>query len=253
MTAGASAVPGAMLSLLLLGACSCGAPAGPAPSSSPGSPAAATSGTPTAAPSTSSAPPSPAGGPASSPPASENWTTYTTAAGDLTFDLPSTWRVRDPAGELAEGGGAFAEVTTGDGRLMATLRTNMATGSTCIEKYPYAVLDSQEMPQLAQPGWVPRYMFETRGNAIAPGPPDTPAAAYGITALPLPEGDSTCYMFHFFLWPPNSAMFGAFYDPENNLTPGDPSLPYLEKARLYAGTAEYSAIKRMITSLRPAG
>ena len=253
MTARASAVPGAVvLALLLLSSCSCGAPAGPAPASSPGAPGPAATGTPTAAPATGAAPPSPSGT-AGSPPASENWTTYTTAAGDLTFDLPSTWRVRDPAGELAEGGGAFAEVTTGDGRLMAMLRTNMATGSTCTEKYPYAVLDSQEMPQLAQPGWVPRYMFETRGNTIAPGPPDTPAAAYGITAAPLPEGDSACYMFHFFLWPPNSAMFGAFYDPEINLTPGDPALPYLEKARLYAGTAEYRAIRRMITSLRPAG
>lgn len=251
MTARASAVPGAVLSLLLLGACSCGAPAGPGTSSGTGSPAPSTAVTATTAQATASAPPG-APGAAASPPASETWTTYTTAAGDLTFDLPSTWTVRDPAGELAEGGGAFAEVTTGDGRLMATLRTNMATGSTCTEKYPYAVLDSQEMPQLAQPGWVPRYMFETRGNAIAPGPPGTPAAAYGITAAPLPEGDAACYMFHFFLWPPNSAMFGAFYDPEVNLTPGDPALPYLEKAKLYSGTAEYRNIKRMITSLRPA-
>jgi hypothetical protein len=144
-------------------------------------------------------------------------------------------------------------VSSEDGRLLATLRTNMATGSTCTERYPYSVLESQDMPQLAQYGTVPRYTFETRGNDVAAGPPDTPAAAYGITTAPLPEGDSACYMFHFFNWPPNAATFGAFYNPELNLTPGDPSLPYLEKARLYAGTPEYADIKRMITSLRPAG
>jgi len=190
---------------------------------------------------------------ASAPASASLWTTYTTAAGDLAFDLPSTWNIKDPAGELAEGGGAFAEVTNEDGRLLATLRTNMATGSTCTEKYPYSVLKSQEMPQLAQYGTVPRYTFETRGNSTAAGPPDTPAAAYGITTAPLPEGDSACYMFHFFNWPPNAATFGAFYNPELNLTPGDASLPYLEKAKLYAGTQEYREIKRMITSLRPAG
>ncbi|CAN7145934.1 hypothetical protein LJR013_000006 [Pseudarthrobacter oxydans] len=199
------------------------------------------------------APPSATVSPSASAPPSASWTTYTTAAGDLAFDLPSTWNITDPAGELAEGGGAFAEVTSEDGRLLATLRTNMATGSTCTERYPYSVLESQDLPQLAQYGTVPRYTFETRGNDAAAGPPDTPAAAYGITTAPLPEGDSACYMFHFFNWPPNAATFGAFYNPELNLTPGDPSLPYMEKAKLYAGTPEYADIKRMITSLRPAG
>jgi hypothetical protein len=48
-------------------------------------------------------------------------------------------------------------------------------------------------------------------------------------------------------------MFGAFYNPANNETPGDDALPYLEKAKKYADTPEYQDIKRMITSLRPAG
>lgn len=48
-------------------------------------------------------------------------------------------------------------------------------------------------------------------------------------------------------------MFGAFYSPENNVTPGAESLSYLEQAKKYAQTPEYRDIKRMITSLRPAG
>lgn len=244
--------PGAALFLSFSLLTACGGPVSQ-PQATPSSvtPAASEPATPTAT--MTAAPPSATVSPSASAPPSASWTTYTTAAGDLAFDLPSTWSITDPAGELAEGGGAFAEVTSEDGRLLATLRTNMATGSTCTEKYPYSVLESQDLPQLAQYGTVPRYTFETRGNDAAAGPPDTPAAAYGITTAPLPEGDSACYMFHFFNWPPNAATFGAFYNPELNLTPGDPSLPYLEKAKLYAGTPEYADIKRMITSLRPAG
>jgi len=241
--------PGAALLLSLSLFTACGGPA-TVPQETPSGASASATATPTTT-ETASVPATPV--PTTGAPASASWTTYTTAAGDLAFDLPSTWSIRDPAGELAEGGGAFAEVTSEDGRLLATLRTNMATGSTCMEKYPYSVLESQEMPQLAQYGTVPRYTFETRGNSTSPGPPETPAAAYGITTAPLPEGDSACYMFHFFNWPPNAATFGAFYNPELNLTPGDPSLPYLEKAKLYAATPEYSDIRRMITSLRPAG
>lgn len=243
--------PAVLLSLSLLTAC--GGPAGP-PQGTSSAASATASATPTPTEmTTAAASASASGSPSATPPPSASWTAYTTAAGDLVFDLPSTWHIKDPAGELAEGGGAFAEVTSEDGRLLATLRTNMATGSTCTEKYPYSVLESQEMPQLGQYGTVPRYTFETRGNDTAAGPPDTPAAAYGITSAPHPEGDSACYIFHFFTWPPNAATFGAFYNPEVNRTPGDASLPYLEKAKLYAATQEYRDIKRMITSLRQAG
>ncbi|KSU76646.1 hypothetical protein GA0061083_2022 [Pseudarthrobacter enclensis] len=179
--------------------------------------------------------------------------TFTTADGQLAFDLPAAWTVRDPAGELPEGGGAFAEVANEAGRPLATLRTNMATGSTCTEKYPFAEFESQQLPALVQSGTVPRYVFETRGNSSTPGPSDTPAAAYGITVMPAPSGNTACPIFHFFTWPPTAAMFGAFYNPENNKTPGADGLPYLEQARKYMDTTEYQNIRRMITSLRPAG
>lgn len=169
----------------------------------------------------------------------------------MAFDLPAAWSVTDPAGELPDGGGAFAEVRNQAGKLMATLRTNMATGSSCTQKYPYDVLDTVDIPELAQGGAVPQFIFETRGNAATPGPPDTPAAGYGITSGPAPSGPAAFPIFQFFRWPPNAAMFGAFYDPANNATPGDPSVPYLELARKYRETAEYADIKQMITSLRP--
>ena len=77
-------------------------------------------------------------------------------------------------------------------------------------------------------------------------------AAYGITMMPEETGPLACPMFHLFLWPPSGALFGGTYNPANNLTPGPSSLPYLEKAKRYAGTEEYQSIRKMITSLRPA-
>ena len=241
---------GLVPALILVGAAvaGCGPQAGP-PAASPTTTAASASPTPSATSSpTETASPAPA-----TTTTRGSLKTFTTADGQLAFDLPATWSVRDPAGELPEGGGAFAEVTNEAGRPMATLRTNMATGSTCLEKYPYAVLESQELPALAQDGETPRFIYETRGNTATPGPADTPAAAYGIVSVPAPTGDLACPMFHFFTWPPTAAMFGAFYNPENNRTPGVESLPYLEQARRYMDTTEYQNIRRMITSLRPAG
>ncbi|UZX05640.1 hypothetical protein F8G81_20795 [Arthrobacter sp. CDRTa11] len=232
----------------------CGPQAGPTTTSSPSPTVTSTTATATAT-GTTTATPTATGSPSTTgtASASEAWTSYTTADGQLMFEHPAAWSVRDPAGELPEGGGAFAEVTNEAGQPLATLRTNMAVGSTCMDRYPYAVLDSQELPDLMQGEGTPRFAYETRGNDATPGPADTPAAAYGITSVPAPTGDSASCIFHFFNWPPTAAMFGAFFNPENNVTPGAASLPYLEQARKYKETAEYADIRRMITSLRPAG
>jgi hypothetical protein len=250
--ASGAVIPAAFLIVVILAGC--GPQAGqPAPTSASPSDLATSATATEPPPATSTEPPTATGtpnAPGTTTP-SPAWTTYTTADGKLAFDLPSGWSVKDPAGELAEGGGAFAEISNQAGKPLATLRTNMATGSTCTERYPYSILESQELAALTQDGVTPRYVFETRGDRTNPGPADTPAAAYGITSVPAPTGDSACPIFHFFTWPPNATMFGAFYNPVNNETPGDASAPYLEKARTYAGTPEYQDIKRMITSLRP--
>jgi hypothetical protein len=239
------------LSVLLL---ACGSPAGPpATSSAPVSPPPSSS---TAAPPSTvpaDAPPSP--GPPSADPLPSDWRTFTTSDGGLSFDLPSAWRVLDPAGETPLGG-VFVEVLNAGGTRMATLRTNIVTGSECTQLYPYLLFDSEPMQALAEPGAadavVPRYVFEGRGDSTAPEPSQSTVAAYGITMTPEESGPTACPMFQLFLWPPSGAMFGAAYNPGANATPGDPSLPYLEKAKLYASTAEYQEIRKMITSLRAA-
>lgn len=232
-----------LLTALLTG---CGQQAGP--------PASTTTAPGTSSPSVASPTPSQtttAGTPSASPTASADWTTYRTTDGQLVFDLPSTWKVRDPAGPVPPDGGVFVEVANAAGKPMAALRTNMVTGSECMEKLPFSVLDSQPIPALAQGGSTPRFMFETRGDVMALAPSTTTVASYGITSDLAPTGDKAYCIFHLFAWPPSGAMFGAGYNPANNATPGDSSTPYLEKAKKYAQTAEYQDIKRMITSLRP--
>jgi hypothetical protein len=189
-------------------------------------------------------------------PTPSGWKTYTTSHGRLTFDYPGDLTIRDPAGTPPPGG-ISVEVSNEAGKPMASLQTNVVTGSECVQQYPFSVLDSEPMPALAEKGVPdenpPRFMFETRGDPSAPARTKETIAAYGITMIPEEAGTLACPIFLLFRWPPSGAMFGAGYDPAINATPGDASVPYLEKAKLYVETGEYRNIRRMITSLRPAG
>jgi len=190
------------------------------------------------------------------PTSSSGWKTFTTSDGTLSFDYPAAWTVKDPAGE-APLGGEFVDVVNAAGKQMAALRTNIVTGAECGDRQPYMLIDSEPMQALAEPGAAdqnaPRYVFEGRGDASAAEPSPPTIASYGITMMPEETGPLSCPMFQLFLWPPSGALFGQAYDPAKNTTPGDPGLPYLEKAKLYATTAEYQDVRKMITSLRPAG
>ena len=190
------------------------------------------------------------------PTSSSGWKTFTTSDGTLSFDYPAAWTVKDPAGE-APLGGEFVDVVNAAGKQMAALRTNIVTGAECGDRQPYMLIDSEPMQALAEPGAAdqnaPRYVFEGRGDASAAEPSPPTIASYGITMMPEETGPLSCPMFQLFLWPPSGALFGQAYDPAKNTTPGDPGLPYLEKAKLYATSAEYQDVRKMITSLRPAG
>ena len=188
-------------------------------------------------------------------PTASGWKTFTTSDRDLTFDYPGDWTIKDPAGSSPRGG-MFIQVSNAAGKPMAVLQTKVVTGAECVQQYPFTVLDSEPMTALAEKGVAdqnaPRYVFETRGDPSAPARTAETIAAYGITMIPEEVGTLACPIFLLFRWPPSGAVFGAGYDPANNATPGDPSLPYLEKAKLYVETGEYRNIRRMITSLRPA-
>ncbi|MDQ0852155.1 hypothetical protein QFZ79_000266 [Arthrobacter sp. V4I6] len=167
----------------------------------------------------------------------------------MTFDYPAEWSIKDRAAEAAPGG-VFVEVLGETGKSIATLRTNMVTGSECLEKYPYSLIDSEDLPALEQAGQTPRYVFEGRANPTSTDAAESNPLAYGITSAPEPSGPTACPIFHFFTWPPSGAMFGGVYDPFDT-TPGNP--PNVDTPEAYTETDEYKDIRKMITSLRPAG
>jgi hypothetical protein len=184
-----------------------------------------------------------------SQPASGDWKKYTTTDGQLAFDYPAEWTVADRAAEAAPGG-VFVEVLAATGKSIATLRTNMVTGAECTEKYPCSLIDSEDLPALEQAGQTPRFVFEGRAIASASDPAQSNPLAYGITSAPEPSGPTACPIFHFFTWPPSGAMFGGVYNPFDT-TPGNP--PNVDTPQAYTETAEYKDLRKMITSLRPAG
>ena len=157
----AIAVSGAFCLTFLLVAC------GP-PASSPSTSSPAATATSTASPSSTSASPSATASTTASATPEAGWKTYTTSDG-LTFDYPEDWKLTDAAGEAAPGG-VFVNITNTNGKNLASLRTNMVTGSECTEKQPFGVYESVPVPALEQGGMVPRYTFETRTDTTPTDP-----------------------------------------------------------------------------------
>jgi hypothetical protein len=235
------------LIVALLGAC--GAPAAPVstppsmptvpPLTSAPAPGGATDVPPTEE---SSAPETPA-------PTAADWQTFKTPDGKLQFDYPAEWTVKDRSAE-AGSGAVFLEVLRSDGKSLATLRTNVVTGSECPQRIPYSVLDTVPVPALAQQGVTPNFIFELRLYPAEKDPAKANVMAYGITSAPKPSGPDACPIFHFFTWPPSGASFGGVYNPFDT-SPGNE--PHVDTPEAYLNTSEYQDIKKMLTSLRPAG
>ena len=230
------AVSAAFCAAALLVACT--------PSSSPNSGTAPSSSTPSASPSASEPALSPSAG---ASPAEPEWKTFTTPDGGLMFDYPPDWTVQDRAREAAPGG-IFVDVLDAAGKSMATLRTNIAAKAECTQKYPYALMDSEALPALAQKGAAPVFVFEGRDDHGSH--PSKPAPlSYGITSAPLPSGRSACPIFQFFEWPPGVAAFSGVYHAVAT-APG--VTPDVNTPEAYTATEEYDAVRQTITSLRPA-
>ena len=152
------------------------------------------------------------------------------------FDYPPDWSVKDRAREAAPGG-IFVDVLDAAGKSMATLRTNIAAKAECTQKYPYALMDSESLPALAQKGAAPRFVFEGRDDHGAY--PSKPAPlSYGITSAPLPSGRTACPIFQFFTWPPGVAAFSGVY---NAVATAPGVTPDVNTPEAYTATEEYDA------------
>ncbi|MHA7282977.1 hypothetical protein [Arthrobacter sp. TMS2-4] len=176
------------------------------------------------------------------------WATYTTPDGALSFDHPADWAV--VASTPTPPQGVAVAVEDDAGRRLASLQTDLVTGAVCPAEVPYALLDSEPLPALAQASGTPTFVFEGRTDPSITDPMAASTLAYGITSAPLPEGPTACPIAHFFTWPPSGAAFGGVYDPYE-IYPGKPM--HIDTPQAYMETEEYQRIRTMLTSLRPAG
>lgn len=227
----------------------CGTPAGPSsasptmPSVPPLTSAPATGGTGDAVPT------EPSMAPGTPAPTAANWQNIKTPDGKLQFEYPAEWTVKDRGAEAAAGA-VFLEVLNPHGKSLATLRTNVPTTADCSPRIPYSVLDVVPVPALAQQGVAPHFIFELRLYPAEKDPKKANVMAYGLSSAPKPSGPDACPIHQFFTWPPGGASFGGIYDPFDT-TPGNE--PNVDTPEAYLDTAEYQNIRKMITSLRPAG
>jgi hypothetical protein len=188
-------------------------------------------------------------GPGTPAPTAANWKIFKTPDGKLQFDYPAEWTVKDRSAEAASGA-VFLEVLNPHGKSLATLRTDVVTGAECTQRIPYSVLDLVPVPALAQQGATPHFIFELRLYPAEKDPMKANVMAYGISSAPKPSGPDACPIFHFFTWPPSGASFGGVYNPFDT-TPGNE--PNVDTPEAYRNTSEYQDIRKMVTSLRPAG
>jgi hypothetical protein len=243
---------------LLLAATAC-VPAGPAsPAGDVVAPTAA--GTLTATPTRTVAPSEPVPAPTPAAPNAtvpDEWRTFSSAGGKVTFEYPAGWSVAAPAGAAAS---STVDVDVSDtaGMVLASLHYGPAggLGGACQNPVPYTVLDSVELAlpynTAAADTIAPRFAFRALREA------DRVTASYGITSSLAGRDGKSC-MFYNVVSGPVESPFYSFADTtqvtvggsgENGNRKGAKTFASLDEARAYMQTPEYQWTKRMITSLK---
>ncbi|MCB5275776.1 hypothetical protein BJG92_03329 [Arthrobacter sp. SO5] len=193
--------------------------------------------------------------PAPVPPA-EQWRTFTSPGGKVTFEYPAAWSTASPQGA---GGDPAVDVDVSDeaGIVVASLHLGPAGGfgGACQGAVPYAVLDTAEVDLPYQPSKgsvTPRFAFRALQES------DRVTASYGLTSTPAGQGGTTCMFYNMVNGPaetPTYTFADAFQvragDPEEIPgRKGAKAFPSMDAARAYMGTSEYLNAKRMISSLK---
>lgn len=210
-----------------------------------------------APPATSAAPPAAATSSSTPVPPAEEWKTFTSGNGKVSFDYPAQWTVTSPPGAAAAPA-VDVDVADESGLVVASLHYGPSggIGGACQGPVPYRVLDSVELAlpynQAAADTITPRFTFRA---LLETG---RVTASYGITSSAAGRDGTTCMFYNVVSGPPESPLY-SFADafqvnaggPEEVAgRKGAKTFPSLDAARAYMGTAEYRNAKRMITSLK---
>ncbi|MCU1547717.1 MAG: hypothetical protein JWO29_668 [Arthrobacter sp.] len=194
--------------------------------------------------------------PAPVPPA-EEWRTFRSPGGKVSFEYPPDWNVAAPKG--AAGSPAVdVDVSDADGMVVASLHYGPSggIGGTCRGAVPYAVLDSVELalPYNAAGADTipPRFAFRSLQE------PGRITASYGITSSLAGRNGKSCMFYNVVSGPAESPLY-SFADAfqvnvggagEAGDRKGAKTFATVEEAKAYMQTAEYRNAKRMITSLK---
>lgn len=213
-------------------------PSPASPSSQPAGPAATAAVTPSSTP---------------APPA-DQWRTYTSSNGKVSFEHPAAWSVATPPGAF---GDVDVDVSDEAGMVVASLHLGPAGGfgGACQGPVPYTVLDTVEVDLPYQPSKgsvTPRFAFRALQET------DRVTASYGLTSTPAGQNGTTCMFYNMVIGPAETPAYtfaDAFQvragDPEDIPgRKGAKAFASMDAARAYMDTPEYLHAKRMITSLR---
>ncbi|MDQ0664926.1 hypothetical protein QFZ35_003424 [Arthrobacter ulcerisalmonis] len=231
------------------------APSPAATSTAEATPFSTASTRPTSAPSPTAtpAPEPPASTAATSVPLADEWLTYTSANGKVSFDHPGDWTVlRRP--ENPEYPAVDLDINDKEGKRIASLHYGASggIGGACASPVPYEVLDSVELPlpynASASDVIPPRFAYRVLLEA------DRVTASFGITSSSAGKDGKACMFYNVVSGPPESTLY-SFADNFQVSAGGAQStnskiFSSLNEARAYMLTPEYIKAKRMLTSLR---
>jgi hypothetical protein len=235
----------------------------PAPASSnhvvapTAAPSFSTTTAPSVAPSTSVSVPASTAPSADPAPQAQEWRTFLSADGKISFDYPVQWTTAVLPG--AAGSSAVdVGVANAEGTVVASLHYGPSggIGGACEGPVPYTVLDSVllALPYNASASdtITPRFTFRALQEA------DHVTASYGITSSAAGKDGKSC-MFYNVVSGPAEAPLYSFADAfqvnaggpvESGNRSGAKTFPSMDAALDYMQTPEYLSAKRMITSLK---
>jgi hypothetical protein len=235
----------------------------PAPASSDGvvaptgSPSSAATTAPSVAPSASVSVPASTAPSADPAPQAQEWRTFLTADGKMSFDYPVQWTTAVLPG--AAGSSAVdVDVANAEGTVVASLHYGPSggIGGACEGPVPYAVLDSALLAlpynSSASDTITPRFTFRALQEA------DHVTASYGITSSTAGKDGKSCMFYNVVSGPAEVPLY-SFADAfqvnaggpvESGNRGGAKTFPSMDAALAYMQTPEYLNAKRMITSLK---
>jgi hypothetical protein len=172
---------------------------------------------------------------------------------EVSFNYPAQWRVDTVSGPSSLDG-LHRTVTNAAGEEVAVLTLGQPTfGDGCVNRAPYTVIDSQQMPGLPSVPAVnshgtPRFVFVALNSEIEHGGPVH--AGIAVTNLVAGSEGTACLLDLAVSGPPDLSYYSfTLRRPLGGPAQGLYQFNTMDEARAYTNSNEYRQLKAMLTSL----